>query len=147
MLSSRMELNQFTDYSLRTLIFAAVKEGELTSISEIADRFGISQNHLVKVVHRLAKLGYLETIRGRSGGIRLAAPPETIRIGEVVRSVETAALVECMPPRQGACRIAGVCRLKSALARAREAFFAELDSVTLADLVGNDTELKERLGI
>lgn len=142
-----MELNQFTDYSLRTLIFAAVKNGELTSIGEIARSFAISEHHLVKVVHRLARLGYLETIRGRSGGIRLAAPPETISVGAVVRAVETAALVECLPPRTGECRIAGVCRLKSALVRAREAFFRELDSVTLADIAGNTEELKGHLGL
>lgn len=140
MLGFRMERKQFTDYSLRTLIFAAVKEGELTSIGEIARSFDISNHHLVKVVHLLAQLGNLETIRGRSGSIRLAAPPEN-------RAVATAALVECLPPRTCQCRITGICLLKSALIRAREAFFRELDSVSLADIAGNPEKMKSRPGL
>ncbi|MDF1823198.1 MAG: Rrf2 family transcriptional regulator [Verrucomicrobiales bacterium] len=142
-----MELNQFTDYSLRTLIVAALKNGDLTSVREVAASFSISENHLVKVVHKLSKLGYLETIRGRSGGIRLAKAPESIPIGEVVRAVESFTLVDCMPPRTGECRIAGVCRLQGLLHRASAAFFRELDSQTLADLVANEVELRDRLGM
>ena len=141
-----MELNQFTDYSLRALIFVALKdEGELSSIKEIAAAFAVSENHLVKVVHKLGKLGYLETVRGRGGGVALKMAPEKIGVGEVVRAVETMAVVECLPPRQGTCCIAGVCELQAGLKRATAAFMAELDKMTLADLVRNDRELRQRL--
>ena len=142
-----MELNQFTDYSLRTLIFAALRseESELVSVKEIAAAFDISENHLVKVVHSLAKLGYLDTFRGRSGGIQLARPPAEIGVGELVRAVEPLAVVECIPPRKGTCCIKGICELQSALGRATQAFLAELDQLTLADLVKNDDELKSQL--
>ncbi len=140
-----MELNQFTDYSLRALIFVALKNGELASVKEISSAFSISENHLVKVVHNLAKLGYLETFRGRSGGMRLAKKPSEIGVGEVVRAVETMAVVECISPRKGTCCIKGVCELQMALGRATAAFLAELDKLTLADLVTNEQELKARM--
>ncbi|MDC0276623.1 Rrf2 family transcriptional regulator, partial [Verrucomicrobiales bacterium] len=142
---SIMELNQFTDYSLRALIFVALKNGELASVKEISSAFSISENHLVKVVHNLAKLGYLETFRGRSGGMRLAKKPSEIGVGEVVRAVESMAVVECISPRKGTCCIKGVCELQMALGRATAAFLAELDKLTLADLVTNEQELKARM--
>ena len=141
-----MELNQFTDYSLRVLIFVALRKGEMTSIREIATAFAISENHLVKVVHNLSKLDYLETFRGRGGGMKLARPPEEIRLREVVEVIEPIAVVECLRPRNGTCCIKGVCELQSVLQRATQAFLAELDSLTLADLVKNEDELKGRLG-
>ncbi len=139
-----MELTQFTDYSLRSLIYVALQDGELTSIKSIANAFSISENHLVKVVHRLATLGYLETFRGRGGGIRLAREPGEIKIGEVVRHVESMAIVECFPNGAGKCCIKGVCELQVALGRAARAFMSELDKLTLADLVKNDRELSSR---
>lgn len=141
-----MELTQFTDYSLRTLIYVALREGERVSIREIAEAYAISDNHLTKVVHRLAGLGYLKTYRGRGGGIGLGAEPESIGIGEVVRKLENIAVVECLRPEGGNCCIAGVCALQTALHRATLAFVAELDRLTLADLLGNRKELLERLG-
>ncbi|MCL4105660.1 UNVERIFIED_CONTAM: hypothetical protein GTU68_023727 [Idotea baltica] len=140
-----MELNQFTDYSLRTLIFVALEDGELASVKQISAAFSISENHLVKVVHNLAKLGYLKTFRGRSGGMRLAKEPSEICVGEVIRAVETMAVVPCIAPRKGTCCIKGVCELQLALGRATTAFLAELDKLTLADLVTNETELKSRI--
>jgi len=140
-----MELNQFTDYSLRALIYVALHDGEKSSIKQIAAAFEISENHLIKVVHKLGKLGYLETIRGRNGGVKLAKQPGDIGVGEVVRAVENFAVVECIPPRTGACCIAGVCVLQVGLQKATQAFMAELDKLTLADLIANSTTLLQRL--
>lgn len=140
-----MELNQFTDYSLRTLIFVALHDGEISSIKQIAGAFAISENHLVKVVHKLGKLGYLKTIRGRNGGVRLAMQPEAIGVGEVVRAVESFGMVECVPPREGTCCLAGVCALQTGLQKATQAFMAELDKLTVADLIGNRAQLSSRL--
>lgn len=140
-----MELNQFTDYSLRALIFIALKEGEICSVKEIARAYAISENHLVKVVGKLGKQGFVETIRGRNGGLLLAKEPAEIGVGSVVRAMEPLALVECMPPRETKCCIAGICGLQTALWRATAAFLAELDKLTLADLVSNGEQLKARL--
>lgn len=142
-----MELNRFTDYSLRTLIYVALRDGSLTSNREIATAFGISEHHLVKVVHKLARLGYLKTVRGRGGGILLNRDAGEIVVGEVVREVESMAVVECIAPREGGCCIAGICELQAALGRATAAFLAELDRLTLADLLGREGELRRRLSI
>lgn len=142
-----MELNQFTDYSLRALIYAALRDGEMSSIKQIASAFAISENHLVKVVHKLGKLGYLETVRGRNGGVRLAKEPEDIGVGEVVRAVESFGMAECMAPREGVCCFAGICALQAGLQRATQAFMAELDKLTVADLAGNRVQLKDSLGL
>lgn len=141
-----MELNQFTDYSLRVLIYVALKKDELSPIKDIAAAYAVSENHLVKVVHKLGKLGYLRTVRGRGGGVALKMAAGKIGVGEVVRAVETMAVVECLPPKQGTCCIAGVCELQAGLKRATAAFMAELDKLTLADLVRNDVQLRGRLG-
>ncbi len=141
-----MELSQFTDYSLRTLIYAALREpGQVSSVREIAEAFAISHHHLVKVVHNLARLGYVETVRGRKGGVLLAKKPESIRIGDVVRQTESLAVVECHRDPGNTCCIAGVCHLQSVLAAATRAFMAELDKVTLEDLVVNQAPLRHRL--
>lgn len=139
-----MELNQFTDFSLRTLIFVAVCEEELTSVKAVAGAFGISENHLVKVVHKLSVLGYLNTFRGRSGGFTLAREASMISVGEVIRAVEPLSIVECFS-EDGACCIKGVCALELALYRAREAFLNELDQLTIADLALNRNALLARL--
>jgi Rrf2 family nitric oxide-sensitive transcriptional repressor len=130
-----MRLSLFTDYSLRVLMFAALK-GETFSLSEVAEAYGISRHHLVKVVNFLAKLGYLETRRGRGGGIALGMPPEDIRIGMVVRRTEdTPFIVECFDQQHNTCPINGFCRLKGALAQAESAFYETLDRHTLRDLI------------
>jgi len=140
-----MELSQFTDFSLRALIYVAVK-GEQASVREIAEAYGISQHHLVKVVHRLARHGYVTTTRGRGGGVNLARNPEEIGVGEVVRVMEGLGLVECFPERGGSCVIDGVCVLKHALGRAKAAFLAELDRMTLADLTAARRPLRRQFG-
>lgn len=130
-----MKLSLFTDYSLRVLMFAALK-GETFSLSEVAEAYDISRHHLVKVVNYLAKLGYLETRRGRGGGIALGMQPEDIRIGMVVRRTEdTPFIVECFDKQHNTCPINGSCRLKGALAQAVNAFYETLDRHTLSDLV------------
>ena len=142
-----MELNQFTDFALRTLIFAALKGEERTSIREIAESYSISENHLVKIVHKLSQLGYLKTYRGRAGGLTLGKPPQEIGVGEVVLALEPMGLVDCIPPRKGGCSIVGVCQLKGLLQRASRAFLDELDTMTIADLVSNENELRARLNV
>lgn len=135
-----MRLTQHTDYAIRVLMFAAsrhLREGAdaLSSIREIADAFGISENHLMKVVNRLAQLGLLHTQRGRHGGLRLSRPPAETRLGDVVRQVEDdMALVECFGGGS-TCPLTAGCHLAAALARARDDFLASLDRHTLADLV------------
>ncbi len=133
-----MRLTRYTDYSLRSLIYVGLQEPAQSSIGEIARAYGISENHLTKVVHQLGRLGLIRTIRGRGGGLRLALPPEQIVIGRVVRQTEDdLALVECFA--SGACVITAPCPLKQALGEALSAFLAVLDGYTLADLL-NDPE-------
>jgi Rrf2 family nitric oxide-sensitive transcriptional repressor len=133
-----MQLTLFTDYGLRSLMFLAVQPEHLCSVREIAEHYQISRNHLVKVVHRLAQLGYVDTVKGKGGGIRLARDPRELRLGELVRRMEpNMHLVECFDPDRNQCRITEVCRLKHVLFSANTAFFDALDQHTLADIVQN----------
>ena len=130
-----MTLSLFSDYSLRLLMYAAIK-GELFQIEEVTEAYGVSKNHLAKVVQALAKLGYLETRRGRGGGILLAKEPATIRLGALIRATENQpAMVECFDPATNTCPINGRCQLKGFLAEAMKAFYDSLDQHTLAELV------------
>ena len=142
-----MELSQFTDYALRTLMHVGLRPSERTQVRSVALAFGISTNHIVKVVHRLGQLGYLDTRRGRGGGLQLARPPAEIVVGDVVRDTENLALVECRSPRDGGCPIAESCRLATALDRATQAFLEVLDDYTLADLLRPRAKLRRALGI
>ncbi|MDT8879263.1 Rrf2 family transcriptional regulator [Halomonas saccharevitans] len=131
-----MHLTRFTDYSLRVLLFLAVKGEERSTINEIAERFEISRNHLMKVVQDLNHQGYLTAIRGKNGGLVLKRRPESIPLGELVRATERdLELVECFGDNN-ACVITPACRLKPILAEALAAFLAVLDRYTLADLLG-----------
>jgi len=135
-----------TDYALRFLMHLAVQGDTLTTISESAERHSISKNHLMKVAHNLRQLGYVSSVRGRAGGLRLACLPDAISIGRLVRDFEEhTALVACFPGGTGACHITPACRLKGMLAEALEAFYAILDRYTLEDLVGGNHELKQLL--
>ncbi|WNV03108.1 Rrf2 family transcriptional regulator [Candidatus Methylospira mobilis] len=133
-----MQLTQFTDYSLRTLIYLARQpEPGMATIAEIADYFQISKAHLVKAANNLANHGYIETMRGKGGGIRLARPANSIGIGELVRITEPHTdLVECFDMRTNQCRIARGCALKGMLYESRQAFMAVLDKYTLAEAAG-----------
>ncbi len=132
-----MRFTRHTDYALRVLMYLGLKTpGELATIKEIADRYGISENHLMKVVHRLGQNGLIETIRGRQGGLRLARDPGAIGIGDVVRRCEDdTRLVDCFDPSANTCRIAACCALPMVLDEALAAFFTVLDRFTLADLL------------
>lgn len=130
-----MRFNTFTDYSLRVLMYLGTQGERLTTIAEIARAHDISENHLMKVVHQLGRSGYLTTLRGKGGGMRLARPPEEIVLGDVVRQTETdMALVECFSTG-GTCRVREVCHLKGILQEALTAMMRVLDSYTLADLL------------
>jgi Rrf2 family nitric oxide-sensitive transcriptional repressor len=131
-----MRLTYHSDYALRLLMYVALKDGALVQIQEVADAYGISKNHLMKVVFQLGKLGFLETVRGRNGGFRLARAPQDITVGEVVRKTEQSfALVECFDPGSNGCVITGACRLRGVLRKALDAYLAVLDEHTLAGLI------------
>lgn len=141
-----MRLTTFSDYTLRVLIYLALDHPALATIPVIAAAYGISENHLMKVVHQLARSGVIESLRGKGGGIRLARPPEEIRLGQVIKLSEGAApIVECLGEEESACAIAPVCRLSGILARAFASLYDVLDEYTLADLVGNRRALKQVL--
>ncbi|KEZ46956.1 MULTISPECIES: Rrf2 family transcriptional regulator [Metabacillus] len=142
-----MRLTNYTDYSLRVLIYLASKEkGELSNIKEIAEAYRISKNHLMKVTYELGKMKVIETVRGRGGGIRLALSPEEINIGAIVRQTEDDFnLVECFDPERNMCAISPACKLKGVLHKALRAYLEVLDGYTLADLVQNKSMLSELL--
>lgn len=130
-----MRLTLHTDYGLRVLMFLAATE-ERATIGGIADHYGISRNHLMKVTQRLVQLDLVHGDRGRGGGLRLTRPPPEIMLGPIVRALEdTGGFVECFDAATNRCRLTPVCGLRGALAGAVEAFMAHLDGVTLADLV------------
>ncbi len=138
-----MKLTRYTDYALRVLMHLAARPDRLSSISEMARTHRISQNHLMKVVHDLRKAGFVDAVRGRTGGIRLARPAAEINIGLVVRHTEEDFdLVDC-----GSCVIARACGLSGVLGEAMRAFLAVLDGYTLADLVSDRMEALRSFGI
>lgn len=143
-----MRITSYTDFSLRVLIYLAVSSEERCTIREIARAYDISHNHLMKVVHQLKQHGYIDTVRGKQGGMTLSRPPERINIGEVVRDMEPGtALVECFDPR-GQCVITPHCHLKSILWEALQSFQGVLDGYTLADIAGRQTGgLQQDLGL
>jgi Rrf2 family transcriptional regulator, nitric oxide-sensitive transcriptional repressor len=144
-----MHLTLWTDYALRTLIYLGVKGDGLATIAEIAEGFDISRPHLMKIVNRLGAQGYVDTVRGRRGGIKLARPPAEIRVGAVIRDTEEdLAVMGCLSGSEpGFCRIEGCCVLRRALREATLAFLEVLDRYTLADLLAPDRRLAESLGL
>lgn len=133
-----MRITRYTDYSLRVLLYVALKGKEISTIGEIADAYGISKNHLRKVVHELSSKGYLLANRGKNGGMYLHRPPKTINIGKLVRELEQdLELVECFGSAS-ACALTPVCELKHVFSRALESFFSSLEGYTLEDLLANN---------
>ncbi|MGL5030942.1 MAG: Rrf2 family transcriptional regulator [Aeromonas sp.] len=134
-----MRLTSYTDFGLRALLYlATLPEGELSSVAKVSALYGVSRNHMVKVVNQLVKLGYLHSQRGKNGGIRIACDPATINVGHVIRALEgNLDGIDCGSP---ICHIVSVCLLKSALREAMDAFLAVMDSYTLDDLLANRDE-------
>lgn len=131
-----MRLTDYTDYALRVLMYVGAQPGRLATVQEIAANHGISRNHLTKVVHRLGQAGLVETVRGRTGGVRLACDPATISLGSVVRLTEPDfIMVECFDDERNTCRLSPTCVLKYALGRATGAYLHELDGISLASVL------------
>jgi len=131
-----MRLAEYTDYTLRVLMYCAAHRDERVTIADLAERHGLSKNHLMKIVNDLARQGLLETTRGRGGGLRLVEDPARIRVGDVVRACETDfRLVECFDASSNACTLSPGCSLKHLLDSALQAYFKTLDAATLADIV------------
>ena len=142
-----MKLTAFTDYSLRVLIYLATQPQRRATVAEISTAFAIKANHLTKIVHHLGRCGWVETSRGKGGGLLLAKPAEAISVGKVVRDTEGAAQpAECFSDGPSDCAIARCCRLKGVLAEAVQAFYAVLDRYTLADITRNRAVLTQVLG-
>lgn len=143
-----MRLTHFTDLSLRLLMFLAVKPNGLATIQEVAGRYGISRNHLMKVAQQLVKEGFVESVRGRGGGLRLKRLPSEIRVGDVVRATEDDfRMVECFEAGKTSCTLLPACRLKGVLGEALAAYLGVLDQHTLADLTTPSHPMRRVLGL
>lgn len=146
-----MRLNTFTDYSLRTLMYLALKNASMVTRHEIASAYDISDNHLMKVVNFLSRCGYVETTRGKGGGMRLARAPEKINIGKLIRDCEAdIPLVECFKcsnRTHSGCRLTGICALKDFLSEAHQAMYETLEQYTLADAIAKKSTMQRRLGL
>ncbi|WP_139736595.1 Rrf2 family transcriptional regulator [Aeromonas caviae] len=140
-----MRLTSYTDFGLRALLYlATLPEGELSSVAKVSALYDVSRNHMVKVVNQLVKLGYLQSQRGKNGGIRMACSPESVNIGQVIRALEgNLDGIDCNSPL---CHIVSVCLLKGALKEAMNAFLAVMDGYTLQDLLANRDELQQVFG-
>lgn len=142
-----MHITRYTDYSLRVLIYLAINKKQLTTINDIATSYGISKNHLMKIVQQLNQRGYVLATRGKNGGIKLNQDPSKINIGKLVREIEdNNKLVECFG-EDNQCVITPSCQLKNVFAEAQNNFFNTLDAYTLQDLLGpqQETNLSELL--
>ncbi|TQI78420.1 BadM/Rrf2 family transcriptional regulator [Serratia fonticola] len=138
-----MQLTSFTDYGLRALIYmASLPADKMTSISEVTEVYGVSRNHMVKIINQLSREGFVTAVRGKNGGIRLGKPAESIRLGDVVRALEPLSLVNCSSEF---CHITPACRLKQVLQQAVQNFLEELDKHTLADMVEDNLPLYKLL--
>ena len=141
-----MRLTNFSDYSIRVLLYLTIHNEKLVQIQEIADAYSISKNHLMKIIYQLGKQGYIETIRGRNGGIRLAKQPDEINLGALIRDTEEDFnVVECFSKDHNTCPIASICTLKGVLNQALAAFFHVLDGYTLQDVSENKIDLSQLL--
>ncbi|EAP79766.1 MULTISPECIES: Rrf2 family transcriptional regulator [Alphaproteobacteria] len=141
-----MKLTSYTNFALRSLQLAALKEPDLIRVDDVVRVHGLARPHIVKIVHELGRAGYVATQRGRNGGFRLARPAEDIVIGDVVRLTEGPLdLVECFNPERNTCPLIGICKLSRALQEATGAFMAVLDNLTLSDIASNRGDLLARI--
>ncbi|KQU87449.1 Rrf2 family transcriptional regulator [Mesorhizobium sp. Root695] len=137
-----MRMTLQTDYALRMLIYLAIHDRRLSTVNDVAESYGISRNHLLKIALRLRNMGLLSTARGRSGGIRLAMTPDKINVGTVVRNLgDDFPIVECMKADAGRCVLSPTCRLKGVIRDALGSYLSVFDKFTLADLVANRSQL------
>lgn len=133
-----MQLTQFTDYSLRMLIYLAEHPDRLSTIAEVADWYKLPKQHFVKIAHNLSVLGYIKTMRGKGGGICLNKAPEEINIGKVIRETEpNFHIVECFNSERTSCQITGSCKLKTILHKSMSQFYEVLDKNTLSNIISN----------
>ncbi len=141
-----MQLTRQTDYAIRVMIFLGIQQDDrLVTISDIADHFDISRNHLMKIVHKLGQLDYIQTLRGKYGGLRLDHPPSSIKLGSLVRDFETTLdIIDC---KKLTCPITGSCDLKPIMQKAQEAFMSVIDNYTLQDLISNPADLRSLLDL
>jgi len=138
-----VQLTSFTDYGLRALIYmASLPEDRMTNISQVTEVYGVSRNHMVKIINQLSRAGLVTAVRGKNGGIKLGKPANTIYIGDVVRELEPLTLVNCAAEF---CHITPACRLKQVLHTAVEHFLDELNQFTLADMVKDNSTLYKLL--
>lgn len=141
-----MQLTTFTDYGLRALMYLAAEPDRLCSVRELAEHYGISRNHLVKVVHKLSQLGYIASTKGKGGGIRLARNPAELNLGDMIRSLEpNMDIVECFDKDTNTCKVTNSCHLKHFLFDAKQVFIESLNQHTLADAVPNKSLFLEPL--
>jgi Rrf2 family nitric oxide-sensitive transcriptional repressor len=142
-----MQLTQFTDYSLRALIYIALRN-ESCTVNEITQAYTISSHHMTKIIHNLAKLKLIKTIRGKNGGILMAARPDSINLGQLIVQLESHFdLVPCFNKQKANCCIAPICKLKLILSEAKSAFMDVLERYTLEDVLHNKNALFVLLGV
>lgn len=141
-----MKLTSYSNYALRSLQLAALHMPELIRVDDVANVHKLSRPHIVKIVHELGKAGYVETVRGRNGGFRLAKDAKDIVVGDVIRITEGRIdVVECFNPETNTCPLMGICKLSKAMMKATDAFMAVLDDLTVADIASNRGELLGRI--
>ncbi|MCF8058660.1 MAG: Rrf2 family transcriptional regulator [Bacteriovoracaceae bacterium] len=142
-----MRLSSFSDFSLRVLIYLALKQDELSTVAEISDKYHISKNHLVKVVHNLSNLGLIKSFKGKGGGLLLASKPVDINIGATLKLLESeSVLIDCFN-NEGNCVLEPSCKLKTILKEAQEEFYSQLSKYNLEDLVSNKRFLLRSLDL
>lgn len=143
-----MRLTHHSNYAMRLLMYCALMDKPVCRIADVAEAFGISENHLTKIAQRLSQIGVIETVRGRNGGVYLAKAPEDINIGEIIRvTEENLILVECFAEETNTCPLTSACRFKRILQQGLMAFLAVLDGYTLADLVVAPDQLKPLMNL
>ncbi len=138
-----MRLTHHSNYAMRLLMYCALMDKPVCRIADVADAFGISENHLTKIAQKLSQIGVIETVRGRNGGVSLAKTPEEVNVGEIIRvTEENLILVECFSEETNTCPITAACRFKRILQQGLMAFLSVLDGYTLADLIASPDQLK-----
>lgn len=141
-----MKLTNYSNYALRSLQLAALHAPKLVRVDDVVKVHKLARPHIVKIIHELGRAGYVETVRGRNGGFRLAKPASEIVVGEVLRITEGPFdVTECFNEETNTCPLIGICKLSNGIKRATAAFLAVLDDMTIADISANRNELLDRI--